>query len=98
DAQLVAVIGIISALVLFVIVVGLLAWFNHVRSEELQRKVIAAPSEEIATLRAHQQSVLNSYRVVDRDKGIVAIPIDIAMELEVRDLASLSRPAGEKSK
>ena len=98
DAPLIGVIGIISALVVFVIIVGLLAWFNHVRDDELQRKVISQPSEEISTLRAHQQSILNSYRVIDRDKGIVAIPIDLAMKLEARDLAVKSRPAGKESK
>ena len=41
----------------------------------------SAPSIDLATLRAQKRALLNEYRWVDRDKGIVRIPIERAMSL-----------------
>jgi hypothetical protein len=42
------------------------------------------PGEDLQQLRAYEGPKLNSYDWVDRDKGVVRIPIDRAMELVVR--------------
>jgi hypothetical protein len=39
-------------------------------------------------LNAENQKTLTNYRWVDKGKGIVGIPIDRAMELEIADLAA----------
>jgi hypothetical protein len=41
----------------------------------------SAPAIDLATLRAQKRAMLNEYRWIDRDKGIVRIPIDRAMSL-----------------
>jgi hypothetical protein len=41
----------------------------------------ADPSDDIAKLRAYEESMLERYSWVDRDKGIVRIPIDRAIEI-----------------
>ncbi len=40
-----------------------------------------APREDLLELRAREERVLTSYAWVDRDKGIVRIPIDRAIEI-----------------
>ncbi len=39
------------------------------------------PWEQLKQLRAHEDQVLNSYGWVDKDKGIVHIPIDRAIDI-----------------
>ncbi|HWP59567.1 MAG TPA: hypothetical protein VNL14_16865 [Candidatus Acidoferrales bacterium] len=43
------------------------------------------PQSELAQLRAHEQHILESYGWVDREKGIVRVPIQRAMEMIARD-------------
>lgn len=40
-----------------------------------------APIEDLLKLRAHEESVLDTYGWVDREGGVVRIPIERAMEL-----------------
>lgn len=42
-----------------------------------------APLEDLQALRAREQSVLDTYGWVDREAGVVRIPIERAMELTV---------------
>ena len=39
------------------------------------------PSTDLEQFRAHEEELLHTYGWIDRDKGIVRIPIDRAMEL-----------------
>jgi hypothetical protein len=41
----------------------------------------SAPARELAALRTQKRAMLNEYRWIDRDKGIVRIPIERAMSL-----------------
>jgi hypothetical protein len=77
--------ALVGAILIFVIIVALQAFFY--RSEEAERaaKVYAVVPEELAKLKAGQQEQLNTYRWIDQGRGIVALPIDRAMELTVRD-------------
>ena len=55
------------------------------------------PRQDLQDLRAQEDELLNSYRWVDRNAGIVRIPIDEAMRLTLqRGLPA--RPAGQKEK
>ena len=42
------------------------------------------PREELRDLHAQEDAILNSYGVVDKDAGVMRIPIDEAMKLIVR--------------
>ena len=77
-----AVIGIIGAILLFVIIVGLQALFYRMQEQELAAKVYSQPYEELRQLDASQLEQLNSYGWVDQQAGSVHIPIERAMELE----------------
>jgi len=51
------------------------------------------PYEYLRDFRANQDAALNGYRWVDRGKGVVAIPIDRAMQLLVERGVPSSKPA-----
>ena len=85
DTSLTAVVGIVFAILLFVVVVFLQAFFYRQEAGETKRKVVAVAPGELAELRAQQQEALHTYRWVDVDRGAVTIPIERAMELLIRD-------------
>ena len=84
DAPATVVAAIVGAVLVFVAIVFLQALFNRAEDSELARKVTAAVPAELLSLRAEQLDRLNGYRWVDPSKGIVAIPIEQAMDVTVR--------------
>lgn len=81
------VIGIVGAILLFVIIVWLQAVFNQELKAERQAKQVLPRIESLDDFRAKQQAVLHGYGWVDPEAGVVHIPIDRAMELTVRELS-----------
>ncbi len=99
----VVTVGIVAAILLFVAIVFLQAYFAREEQAEHQRKVVSQRSEELATVQAAQEAQLSGYRWVDRARGIAAIPIDRAMALVARELPARAgapvpppAPAGEQ--
>lgn len=80
-----ALVGIIGAILLVVIIVALQGYFMKAKRDELERKVAGNPVQELADLRSGQIERLTAYRWVDRKKGVVAIPVERAMEIAVRE-------------
>lgn len=83
DVPASAVVGIVGAILLFVIIVGLQALFYRMEGQELARKVYDQPYQELQQLDADQLEVLNSYGWVDQQQQIARIPIERAMTLVV---------------
>ena len=77
--------GVAGIVILAIMLIWLRSYFFMVRNETIQTNYLSAPNPKIDELHAHEQQALNSYGWVDRQKGIVHIPIDQAMELMVRD-------------
>jgi hypothetical protein len=84
---------VVTILVVLLLFAGLV-WFVT-----YQRESIAAAEpgraelrlKNLSDLNAENQRTLTSYHWIDKGKGIVGIPIERAMELEIADLAS-NRP------
>ena len=95
DVPVSVMIGILGAVCLVVLIVVLQAVFYHAEEGERQRKVVSQPSEELSRLRAEQQELLASYGFLDRGKGVVHIPIELAMELEVARAQADAPVAGD---
>jgi len=76
-----AVVGIISAIVLFVVIVMLQALFYRAEHREMEKKVYSQPYHVLQQLDADQLGLLNSYGWVSEKEGIVHVPIDRAIEL-----------------
>jgi flagellar basal body-associated protein FliL len=80
-----AVIGIISAILLFVIIVVLQALFFSAEQSERERKVYSQSYQALQQLDASQLELLGSYSWVSEGDGVVRIPIERAMELEAAE-------------
>lgn len=85
DTGLIITIGVLLVVLVFVLILLVQGWFYKAHNEEYVRKVIEPRTEELASAVAQQQEALHSYRIVDSEKGTVAIPIERAMELVVRE-------------
>ena len=78
-----AVVGIVGAVLLFAIIVGLQGLFYSMEQAEIARKTADDPYEPLKRLDADQRGLLNSYGWVDQQTRTVHIPIHRAMELVV---------------
>jgi len=94
NLKLLAVIGLVSALLLLEIVVVAEAYFYNTQEEEIVAKQVSQPSWELSEIILSQQTELNSYRWVDRDQKRVSIPIDRAIKrfVEVHAQLAATRP------
>ena len=86
DAQSVAIVGVFGAVIAFVLIVGVQVLYYRMERTDEYKKVVAPGSIGLKEMVAEQETSLNGYRWVDRDKDLVTIPIDRAMELTVHDL------------
>lgn len=76
-----AVVGIVSAILLFVIIVVLQAFFFGAEQAEREKKIYTQPNQALQQLNASQLELLSSYGWVSEADGVVRIPIERAMEL-----------------
>jgi hypothetical protein len=90
NTPLVVVIGLVSVILLFTIIVALQAVYYNFEGRERADKVYSQVYQEAARLRADQEAELNSYSWIDRDDGVVGIPINRAIELAAREIGSAS--------
>jgi hypothetical protein len=88
NVRSIIMIGIIASILVLEIVVGVEAYFYNMETAEIEAKSTSQPIWELNNLVLQQQAEINSYSWIDRDKGIVAIPIDQAMEKIVRNRAN----------
>ena len=82
------VIGIVSVVLVFALIVALDVLYYHVAEAEVAGKSTGEMSGVLAESRAQQEAQLTSYGWVDREAGIVHIPIDVAMKQVVERLGS----------
>jgi hypothetical protein len=92
NTPLIVVIGVLFAILTFVLIVLLQAWFYQQQVKENLAKVVAPDPQELTAVMAQQQAELHSYRLIDGEQGIVAIPIERAMELIVQEASTSASP------
>jgi hypothetical protein len=80
------VVVLCAALVVAVAVILGLAAGRDTAMEKAEADRIAARVEKLAKLREENEKTLHSYAWADKDKGVVQIPIERAMELTVEAL------------
>ena len=96
DSQLIITIGAVSGFLLIVLAIGLQAWFVSEEETELNSKSANAVNYQLADLRNEQLSNITTYRWIDRDKQIIAIPIDQAEKMLLANNGKL--PATQPAK
>lgn len=84
---LIAGLGIASLIGLVVIILGVQAYFDHITEVATYQKVLAPVSDDLKNLRSQEAEELNTYKYIDRNKGVVQIPISRAMELLAQEAA-----------
>jgi hypothetical protein len=84
------IVGVVGLVLVFVLILLLEVLYYRTVEAENYRKVISQQPEELRLARSEQLEQLNTSRWVDRENGVVAIPIDRAMRLVVEE----SRSAG----
>jgi hypothetical protein len=75
-------------LLFLVIVFGVSQYYEIFRDQLVEERVLQPESQELHAVRAMEQNYLNTYGVVDKDKGVVRIPIERAMQLVAADAAA----------
>jgi hypothetical protein len=88
NTPMIALVGLLGALLTFAVIVALQVLYYSAASRQEERKVIQAPTTDSDSLMAEQEVKLTRYGWIDREKKQVAIPIDRAMELVVRELSA----------
>ena len=78
-------VGGVGLVLLAVIVLLLEVLHQRTTQAELARKVVAEQPQELRQVQALQREQLNGYRWVDQGQGVVAIPLDRAIDLLVEE-------------
>ena len=81
------IVGGIGVGILVVTIVGLSAMTGRFGAREFETKVVEQSSIELEAVVAEQREQLAGYRGIDESSGRVAIPIEQAMDLIVRERA-----------
>jgi len=92
DVAASAMVGLIGAILLVVTILALQAYYLKAKRSELDRKSGHGPPRALAELRRRQSAKLSGYRWVDPRRGVVAIPIERAMEMTARRLGNTAQP------
>lgn len=84
-ARVIALFGILTLSFLVLVILALQAYVDYARERQVFVQQLEPVAEDLRSLRAREDAELNSYGYVDREKGIVRIPIRQAMELVIRE-------------
>ena len=88
NTVMIVAIGVIGSLFVWASIVALQAYYDKTAGAEAHRREIAGQSEQLRSLHAAANEILGKYG--KSSTGKVAIPIERAMELVVRDGNTLS--------
>lgn len=79
---------IVAFVVTLVLVIGAtIVYYNFTQQMHEDEVVLAKPSEELAALHAREDEQLKTYGFINKEKGVVQIPLERAMELVAREAA-----------
>jgi hypothetical protein len=79
------IVGAVGVILLAVVIILLQVLFYRTAEAERWRKVVSQQPEELRRLHAEQLEQINGYRWVDEPNGVVAIPVDRAMDLVIQE-------------
>jgi hypothetical protein len=86
-------VGLLSVILTVDVVMGLLALYYWQLDQAQNVEALYRPPAKLEAALEAQKKILAEYHVVDAKKGVVAVPIDRAMELVVD---RLSREGGSR--
>jgi hypothetical protein len=77
----VALFGIATVIFIVAAIIGVQGYYDSMLEREVFIRVLQPVSEDLRNLRAEEQQHLHSYQYIDRNKGLVRLPIERAMQL-----------------
>jgi len=77
----------LTALILVGVFVGVTAYYEWSKDRVEEEVLLSKPSEELANLHAREDAQLKTYGFINKEKGVVQIPVDRAMELILKEAA-----------
>jgi hypothetical protein len=89
NSQLIITIGAVSGFLVIVVAIGLQAWFMNEEKREMDEKYANAQNPELVEMRKDQHAKISTYRWIDKDKKIAAIPVDDAMTMLIQNKGKL---------
>jgi len=99
NVKLLALMGIVSAVLVFALIVATQAWFRYEFAQENQRKYIDVPFAELVELKQGQLTELNQapHYADPNGQDRVIIPIDMAMHEVVRKYGKTNDSQGRQT-
>jgi hypothetical protein len=88
NTSAIALVGVVSAILIFAIIVLVTVVFYRVQSQYDYRNDISQRYVEVSETTARQRGRLAGYGWVNQEKGIVHVPIERAIELVLDELAA----------
>ncbi len=85
NTPMIALIGFLSAILLFVLIIAMQVVYYDIHDAAFNAKVVSQRPAELTKVVTEQQEKLNTYRWVNEASGTVAIPIDVAMNLIIKE-------------
>src|SRR3954471_16321077 len=84
--------GVTIFIVLFVVTLVLvigatIVYYNVAQQQHEEEVLLSKPSEELGNLHAREDEQLKTYGYINKEKGVVQIPLARAMELVAREAA-----------
>lgn len=98
NTPLVAIVGLIGGILIFVVVMLLTVFYQAGLTRQQYATDLSPPYPELENVLASQRTKLANYRWVDEKNSVVAIPIDRAMPLVVRQQRRDSQPSSPDDK
>lgn len=86
---------LVAVAVIVIVIISLIAlneYFVSLKEEYVYDMVLKPESVTLRDLRATEDEVLNSYKLLDSTAGVYRIPIDRAMELMAEEAYRQSQP------
>ncbi|MBW8888263.1 MAG: hypothetical protein JF616_10950 [Fibrobacteres bacterium] len=75
----------ISVIIMLAFFAVCIFWFKGAKDHEIAHKQAQFVPSELQALHAHEDEILTSYKILDKDKGRIRIPIARAMELVAQE-------------
>ena len=79
--------AIISGVLLVSSIAGVNSYYSWYKEKTIYERQLAPPSTELKAIRSQEDQALNTYGYVEKDKGIVRLPIARAIDLVVSESA-----------
>ncbi len=86
------IVGLISVILLLAIIVAAQVLFYGAQRIEDESKLYAPQPQELLELQSQQLAEISGYKVIDKQTGRVAIPIERAIEIYAREVQTGHAP------